>query len=137
MTSISAIRDGVKTRLETIAGLRVHDTVPGQVSPPAAVVAPAPGTFLTYNVTTDGAEDVTLVVTLLVSDAVDRAAQDALDAYLADSGASSVKAAVDGGITLGGAAHFATVTSARNYGLIDYGGVQYLGCEFVVTVGAL
>lgn len=137
MASLSAIRDGIAARLATIDGLRVYDTVPGNVMVPAAVVAPAPGTFITYDETVDGAADLTLTVTMLVSTAVDRVAQGNLDAYLASTGDRSVKAAIDGDIELGGTAHYASVTEARNYGLVPYNGVEYLGCELLVTVGAI
>jgi hypothetical protein len=137
MASLSGIRDALKARLATIDGLRVYDTVPGQAVVPAAVIAPAPGTFLTYDATMDGADDVSFTVTLLVSTASDRAAQDALDAYLSDTGARSIKAAVDGDITLDDTVHFATVVEARNYGFLEYAGVNYLGCELLVNVGAM
>lgn len=134
MASVSGIRDGLKTRLATIIGLRAHDTAPGQVQPPAAIVTP--GTIQFDSTMARGADDFTFVITLLVSAAVDRTAQDALDAYLAGSGAKSVKAAVEADVSLGGAAHFARVVGVNQYGLIEYGGVQYLGAEFLVQVTA-
>lgn len=136
MASVPAIRDGLKTRLETISGLRAYDTVPGDVVVPAAVVAPAPGEFLQYDSTQcRGSDDFTFVVLLLVSLDSARGGQDALDAYLAGSGTSSVKTAIEGA-SLGGGAAFATVTAARNYGTSTFAGVQYYSVEFVVEVGS-
>lgn len=138
MTSIPAIREGIAACLANIDGLRIHATIPGTVDPPAAVIHPASdGTFLTYGRTMDGAEDVTIAVLLVVGAGDDRSAQEELDAYLADTGPLSIKAAVDADSDLGGAAHFAAVTEARNYGLKTYGDVTYWGCEFLITVGAM
>lgn len=130
MASVSAIRDGIKTRLQTITGLRVHDIIPEDVQPPAAVVVPAGGAF---DATMGrGSDDMVFEIRLAVSDAVTRAAQDALDAYLAGSGASSIKAAVDG--NLGGAVHFARVAGWDGYGDVTIGGVSYYGVTFTVEV---
>jgi hypothetical protein len=134
VASLSAIRDSLKTRLETISGLRAYDTVPGTINPPMAVVYPQPGTFLTFDTTLSrGSDDLTFLVHLFASTASDRAGQDALDSYLAGSGATSVKAAVEGQDV--GEAHYMVVTEARNYGQTDYGGVTYLSVEFIVQVG--
>ncbi|HEX6969858.1 MAG TPA: hypothetical protein VF174_13760 [Micromonosporaceae bacterium] len=134
MASVSAIRDGLKTRLKTIAGLRVSDTVPGQVNPPAAVIAPDSISF--DSTMARGSDDFVFIVYLIVGTAVDRIGQDKLDGYLAGSGASSVKAAIEADESLGGVANFARVSGVRQYGLIEYAGVQYIGAEFVVEVNA-
>ncbi len=132
--SIPLIRDALKTRIDTISALTVYDTMPENVSLPAAIVYPSPGSFLTYQ-TMDGAVDLDFIVIVLVSSAVDDLAQDELDGYLANSGALSIKAAIDADPSLGGAAHFAGMTEARNYGLHEFGNAQYFGCEFAVSVG--
>lgn len=141
MTSIPAIRAGVATRLETIQGLRVEDKVTASINPPAAIIYPAPGTFITYDQAMGGADDILITITLLVSRATDRTAQQKLDEYLANTGAKSIKAAVDGDLELGGAAQYATVTSAANYGPMTFGegdaAITYLGCDFTVTIGAI
>ena len=36
--NISSIRDGLKTRLQTISGLRCYDVLPDGFAPPAALV---------------------------------------------------------------------------------------------------
>lgn len=132
MTAITAIRDGLKARLETIPGLRAHDTVPGQINPPAAVVR---RTSIAFDATMGrGSDDLTFVVTLFVQVGNDRTAQDALDGYLATSGATSIKAAVEGEETLGGIVSFARVASAGEDVLVEYAGVQYLSVDFVIEV---
>jgi hypothetical protein len=41
----SQVRDGLKTNLQTIAGLRVYELIPDTVTPPAAVVGQLDFTF--------------------------------------------------------------------------------------------
>lgn len=130
--SVPAIRDGIRDRLETIDGLRGYDTMSTVLNVPAAVVVPD-DPMVTYN---EAMGPVTALlhfnVVVLVSKSSDRAAQDALDAYLAPSGVSSVKAAVEG--TLGGTADDAQVTTASRYGVYVVGAVEYLGIQFGVEV---
>lgn len=133
MGTLSQIRDGLKTRLETITGLRAHDTIPDSISPPCAVVgAPEP---LEYDVAFRGAAHrYTIPVRVYASRASERTGQDKLDGYMAASGATSIKAAIEGDATLGGAAHSTVVKQARGYGVYNIGGVDYLGVEFVTEV---
>lgn len=130
MASVSTIRDELKTRLETISGLRAYDTVPGSVNPPAAVVRRR---RTSYDATmARGSDDLEFVVTLFVSSANDRAAQDALDSYLATTGTTSVKAAVDG--NLNSTVSFARVATAEQERLVEYAGITYLAVDFIVEV---
>lgn len=137
MATLKQIRGGLKDRLATVQVdtqnlLRAYDYVPGQVEPPAALVRPE---TLLYD-TSQAAltHDPTFVILVLVSVANDRAAQDKLDALI-DPGAGAILAAIDAAPTLGGVASYAVVTFLRNYGLITYAGVEYLGAELVVQVG--
>ena len=41
----SDVRDGLKTRLQTISGLRCFDLIPDQVTPPTAIVGQLDFTF--------------------------------------------------------------------------------------------
>lgn len=134
MASVVALRDGLKTRLATISGLRPYDTIPGTVNSPAAVVELE---SINYDSTmARGADDFQFVIRLVIGTAVDRVGQDKLDGYLAGSGSLSVKTAVEADQTLGGIAHIAVVTGVRQYGLIEYAGVTYVGAELVVEVCA-
>jgi hypothetical protein len=137
MASVSAIRDGLADRLGTIPGLRVSDTVPGQVSTPAVIIKPgARGRdAIVFDQTFGrGSDALTFSVMVLVSTASDRTAQDALDAYLAGEGEMSVKEAIEEEDTLGQIVSFAHVTGVREYGLVEYGGVHYLGADFTIEV---
>lgn len=59
-------------------------------------------------------------------------AYDAVDAYLAPTGALSVKAAVEADVTLGGTAHTSRVTGFSDYGTMVISGIEYLGARMTV-----
>lgn len=130
--TLTGIRTGLATRLATITGLRTHATLPDQVNPPCALVQPD---GIDFDATMGrGLDKYRLTVRLLVARASERAAQGALDAYLAPTGAGSVKAAIEGDITLGGIVDATRVTRATGYGVYEVGGVPYLGCDFAIEV---
>ncbi len=136
MADIGAVLRGLATNLGTISGLRVYDHQPGTVTPPAAVVTLAAGTFCSFDTSMSrGSDDLFLVVRLMVAYATEDASMDALSAYCAGSGASSIKAAAQIDPTLGGVANWAVVTAAMNFGIFTVAAVDYLGCDFAVTVG--
>ncbi|HEY7824563.1 MAG TPA: hypothetical protein VIG24_17105 [Acidimicrobiia bacterium] len=128
--SILDLRDGLAARLQTISGLRVSDVMVDAPRPPQAVVAPL---RVDYDLNARrGADTYQFVVTVMVSRADSRSAQDQLDAYVV--GANSVKAAIEADRTLGGKANTCRVIEMRNYGAIAFGDQLYLGCEFLVEV---
>lgn len=132
MASMTAIRHAIAARCATIPGLNTYPKAPGQVVTPAAVVLPGP---ISYDATmARGSDDFTFTLRLLVAQASYDAGQDALDAYVAGSGESSIKSAVDG--DLDGAADFARVASMDSYGEIEWNGVLYLGADFTIQVTA-
>ena len=134
MATFSSIRDGLKTRLATISGVTVYDTVPDFLDPPAIIIAP----FNTLNFDTTmarGADTYEIPVILYIQRVDAASAQDSLDAFLASSGGSSVKAAIEGDLTLGGAAMSARVVSATDYGEYEVSqGTSYLGVTFNIEV---
>jgi uncharacterized membrane protein len=134
VTSVTELKKGLAARLETIAGLRVHTTPPGAITPPAAVIRRAQ---TRYDATmARGSDDHGFVVTVFVPLVSDAHAQPALDAYLAPSGTSSIKAAIEADPSLGGVAHFARVVSAEEDRTIEYGGVVYVAVDWIVEVTA-
>jgi len=134
MASDAQIRDGLVTRLQTISGLTGYDHVPGQVNVPAATVSRRLTRF--DSVMARGADDFEYVVRVLVSNADPKLAQEAMSLYLAGSGASSIKAAIEGDQTLGGVVDFARVREAGEEGITQVGEVDYLAVDFVVEVCA-
>lgn len=133
MGSLSTIRDGLKTRLLTITGLRAYDTIPDDINIPCAVVG-SPESVEFDSVYARGADKYTIPVRVYATLASERAGQDKLDGYLAGAGSGSIKAAIEGDVTLGGAAHTTRVTRASGYGVYEVAGVSYLGVEFSVEV---
>ena len=134
MASITNIRSGLATRLATISGLRTASTMPDNPNPPIAIVIPDNINF--DNAFQRGMDTLTFRIFVVVGRADERTAQNSIDAYCATSGASSIKAAIEGDKTLGGSAYNCRVTDMRNYGSVIIGEVTYLSCEFVVAVYA-
>lgn len=89
-----------------ITGLRVYDTIPEHVVPPAAIVG---NLTLEWDlVMKRGADTANLDITLIAGRMSDRAAQDYLDSLLTASGTNSIKTKIESDQTLGG-----SVTSIR------------------------
>lgn len=113
MTTLTQVRDGLETRLNTITGLRVYDYVPEDVAGyPAAVVFP-PTNAEYSNDLDQGSFTVQFVVMLLVPATIDRNQLD-LYALMDRTGASSVFAAIEADRSLGGLAVDARVTNASD-----------------------
>lgn len=132
MGSLADIRTGLKNRLATISGLNAYEKAPGVVVVPAAF--PIPGAIEFDETMNRGVDSYTFTVRVLVGRAVDKVAQENLDPYLAGSGTSSIKAAIEGDGTLGGAADWTRVSRVSRYGDIDHAGEGYLGADFTVEV---
>jgi hypothetical protein len=134
MATFSSIRDGLKTRLETISGLSAYDYVPDFIDPPVALVAPL--NSLNYDATmARGADTYAVPVILYIARIDAETAQDGVDAYLASTGGSSVKAAIEADPTLGGAAMSVRVISATDYGEYEVTqGTSFLGVTFNIEV---
>jgi hypothetical protein len=73
-------------------------------------------------------------VVVIVARADEETAQQYLDAYCASSGAGSVKAAIEGDVTLGGAAQTTRVTDLTSYQVLAVGETQYLAATFSVSI---
>lgn len=133
MASLSAIRDGIKTRLATISGLETYDTMPDTANPPCAIVGvPA---RIEYDVTFRNAvARYEIPVRVFAGRVAESDSQDRLDGYISPDGLTSLRGAIDGDPTLGGVAHTVRVTEARDYGVYTLGDVPYIGVEIVCEV---
>ena len=133
MASIASLRDGLKTRLATIANLYTHDTIPDDVYVPAAIVGFP--TTVAYDFSFRSAvARYTFPVRVIAGRTTERESQDRIDGLCSPDGASSVRAAVDADPTLGGVANSTRVVSARDFGVYDVAGVSYIGGEFEIEV---
>ena len=134
--TLTQVRAGVRTALRTIATFdpgQVHATRVATITPPAAIVEPAPGVFYEYDTSSDS-HDLHLVILVLVSRADDASAWTELDPYLNPSGVQSISAAIEADPTLGGIVDDTDVAAALDYGDYEFGGISYFGCQFAVTV---
>jgi len=126
------LRTGLATRLATITGLRSTATIPDNPAPPVAVVMPG---RVNYDTAFGrGSDEYEFTIMLIVGRVADRASQTTLDAYCASSGATSVKAAIEGERTLGGKALDCRVTAMTSQGSLSIGDVTYHTAEFAVSV---
>ena len=133
MANLSSIRSGIATNLENISSLTVFGFVPDSIEPPTAVVGVVD--TLEYDSTmARGADTYNIPVFLYVSRIDAQDSQDTLDAFLASSGSSSVKAQVESDMTLGGQAQSVRVVEADNYGVYTINNIDYLGVEFMIEV---
>ena len=127
----SQVRDGLKTRLQTISGLRCYDLIPDQINPPTAIVGQLDFTFDIDNAR--GLDLANVDVIVIVQRFSERAGQNRLDAYLAGSGAGSIKAAIEGDKTLNGACQTLRVTSAES-GSYESNGQIFLSYRYRITI---
>lgn len=133
--SLSAIMDGLAAALRTISGLRVYAHVPDNLAPPAAIVQ-LPRS-IDYDLTWGrGADVYTIPVLALVGSASDRASHANLAAYLDADGLTSIKAAIEADVTLGGVVDDARVSRADGVGAYTFAGVEYAGALLTVAIVA-
>jgi len=129
--TISALRAGAQTQLDTIATLRtVYDYIPD--------TAPATPCGIVGNVSLDwddsmqrGLDRATFSVYVVVSRMSERSGQDTLDSLLAGSGSGSVKTALEAGGNLNGSCSTVIVTRATPIS-ISMGGVDFFAYEYEV-----
>jgi hypothetical protein len=134
--SIETIGTGLKTRLDTITGLRVFapNELPGSANElPAAFIIPG---GVDYNSDFSANYALTFRVVIAVTRQDEATAHDAILTYMEPSGTNSVLAAIEADRTLNGTCDTARVL--RNLGIRTWtmGGVDYLATEFEVLVYA-
>lgn len=146
--SVTQIRQALASKLGAITyngkTLRAYYYVPGTIEPPCVVIVP--GTFIPgdtvsaihYDSTmANGSHDYVFTLQIVLSNAVDRTAQDSIDDYISPQGPQSVKATIEADMTLGVAGiSFAHVQRTIQYGKITFNQVEYWGAQLVVQVTA-
>lgn len=126
----STVRDKLKAALN-ITGLRVFDTIPDNIIPPAAVIGQLSFDYdLVFQRGADSATCDVLVVTGRMSE---RAAQDYLDNLLQPTGNSSVKTKIESDQTLGGSVTSVRVSRAEPVSVTS-SGVEMLAYRFQVNL---
>ena len=137
-SSILSIKTGLKDRLATISGARAYATVlPNPSDNALCVVGPA---RWTYSRDFDGGVQYFFEVGIYLAPGDLVRAQTRLDAFLAPTGAASLKAAIEGGSPpgrLAGVCDYARVVGGTEYGrLVDVAGSQMLYASVEVEVVA-
>ena len=126
----STVRDKLKDAVN-ITGLRVYDTVPDGLIPPALVVGQ-----LSLNwdlVMARGADSGEIDLILIAGRMSDRAAQDYLDSFLTATGTNSIKTKVEADQTLGGSVSSVRVVTATPLSL-TVAGVEMLAYRYAVAL---
>ncbi len=131
----STVRANLKTALSTISGLRVLDTIPDSANIPTQGALVVIGQLdMTFDFTLNrGFDSANVSVLVIVGRMSETAAQNRLDAFLASSGTSSIKAAIEADKTLGGAVQTLRVTQATS-GTITVANIDYLSYRYEVTL---
>jgi hypothetical protein len=126
----STVRDKLKAAVN-ITGLRVYDTVPDGLIPPALVIGQL---SIEWDlVFARGADSATVDLILIAGRMSDRAAQDYLDSFLTATGTNSIKTKVEADQTLDGSVTSVRVVSATPISL-TVAGVEMLAYRFAVAL---
>lgn len=130
--TITQVGQGLKTRLETISGLRVFDYQPDNIFPPIAF--PALTSIEYHKAMGGGMRIFTYNITTVTGRVDERTGQDELDAFASYDGAKSVRAALEADKTLGGVVDTLIVTSSASVNALSQGDNQFITLDFTVTV---
>lgn len=136
MSSLHDLREGLRRRGATVSGLRCYAEMHPKPEPPALCVN-GPIRW-TYDETFDGLWRPVFEVWLFVNPADLYRAQEAIDTYVAPTGAKSIPAAIYGDPSLGGVAHSTRLLGGtRPPAVVETAGGQLLGCALEVEVEAM
>jgi hypothetical protein len=138
VASVTELKTGIKDRLATIAGARPFAVQPA--SPPDNALTVLGPVRWAYSNDFDGRTAYTFEVGIYLNPADLGRAQTRLDAYVAPTGAASIKVAIEGGSPpgrLAGVCDYARVVGGTEYGrLVDVAGSQMLYASVEVEVVA-
>ena len=130
--TVSQVADGLKARLATISGLRTFSYQPEQENPPFGYPEI---NSINYHIAFGGGDVIMdWTVYVIVGRYLDRTAHASLDDYLSYSGSKSVRAAIEGDLTLGGVCSNLIVRSGADITSLDAGGAQFLVIQMQVEV---
>lgn len=133
--SITDIRDGIEANLETINGLRGYSEIPENPQVPAAVVTLDSIEY--HQAFKNGLVQFNFTVTVIVGRFNARASQQVLNEFADNSGAKSIRAAIESDRTLGGTVFDCVVQSMGGVNNIDLNdGNNYLATDFAVIAYA-
>jgi len=130
--TVSEVADGLKTRLATISGLRTFSYQPEQLNQPIGF--PVLQSVEYHNAMGGGDVRMRFDVVVIVGRYVDRVAHSLLDGYLSYSGATSLRAAIEGDKTLGGVCSTLIIENSTDVGIVAVAEGDFLqvSCSIVV-----
>ena len=131
---MAQIRDGLKTTISNISGLRVYDTVPDQaINFPVCLFIP---TSIEFDLAMQrGTDRYEFELTVAVQRADSRTAQDKLDAFVTGSGSSSIRQIIYNNRTLGLSDTDARVTEMNSYAAdVSLNGIDAVGANLTIEV---
>ena len=134
MATLSQIRDGLKTTVSNVSGLRCYDNVPDMgLNFPAAFIVP---TDIQFDLAMQRGTDLyTFDVLIAVQRADSRTAQDKLDAFITGSGSSSIRQVIFNNRTLGLSDTDARVVNVSNYAAdVNLNGIDGVGANMTIEV---
>ena len=115
----------------TITGLTARPFIPDSIDPPLLAVGRM---RISYDKAMRGLQEVEITLHAFSSRADSQQGQDDLLPFMTESGATSVKAAIEADKTLGGACQALRVESCEGPGLSDVGGIQFWSSTWTVRV---
>lgn len=130
--TVTEVKQGLANRLATITGLRAFAYQPDQLNAPIAFSML--DNILYHRTMATAMTEMSFTVTVIVCKADSRSAQSQVDPYVSATGASSVKAAIEGDRTLGGKVDDLVVNSAGGMQIVNAEDGDYLSVDFNVTV---
>jgi hypothetical protein len=132
--TVSQVAEGLRVRLATITGLRTFSYQPEQVNPPVAF--PVLESIDYHKAFGGGDVRMQFTIIVIVGRYVDRVAHANLDGFLSFSGATSLRAAIEGDRTLGGVAQTLVMDSSLSISALAVAEAEYLQVSFSVLVHA-
>lgn len=132
--TVSQVATGLATRLATISGLRTFAYQPDQINPPVGF--PVLQSVEYHGAMGGGNVRMLFDVVVIVGRYVDRVAHSLLDGYLSYSGATSLRAAIEGDKTLGGVAQTLVMDSSTDISIVSVADGDFLQVSCSVTVHA-
>lgn len=133
--TITQIREGIEANLETITGLRGYSEIPENPQVPAAYVTLDSIEY--HQSFKNGLVQLNFTVTVIVGRFSARASQEILNDFASNTGAKSIRQAIESDRTLGGAAFDCTVQTMGGVNNIDLNdGNNYLATDFQVIAYA-
>ena len=133
--TVTELKTGLQTRLNTLTNMRAYAVQPDQVNPSIGGISwPILESVTYHGAMGRGLVTHVFTVSVIVGRAAERTAQNLMDQYLSfDSG---IRAAIEGDQTLGGYAQTLIVEEASNISTVDANDTTYLTVDFRVVVYA-